>query len=78
MARQTTVKALPRTVSVVRGRDEERRIEGERRRQDKGNQHHNPPQTTIVVGGRDKRVKTKHEMERRHNPQSHEEGKVPS
>ena len=32
------------------------------------------PQATIMAGGRDKKAKTKHEMERRHNPQTREGG----
>ena len=42
MARQTTVKTLPRAVSGVGGEDDERRIE-EHMREDKRNQHQNPP-----------------------------------
>ena len=58
MTRQTTVKTLPRTVSVAAGRDEERRIEGEHRREDKENQVKTPPLATIVAGGARQKAKT--------------------
>ena len=59
MIRQTTIKNLPRTASVAEGgRDEERRIEGERRRYDKGNQRQNPPAGRHRGGGRDEKAKT--------------------
>ena len=58
MARPTTVKTLPRIVGVAGGRDEERRIEGEHRREDKENQSQNPPAGYHRGGGgRDKRRK---------------------
>ena len=79
MARPTTVKTLPRIVSVPGGgRGEEKRIEREHRREDKGNQSENPPQATIVAGGGGTKGENQHEMERWHNPQSREGGEVPS
>ena len=77
MARPTTVKTLPRIVGVAGGRDEERRIEGEHRREDKENQSHNPPAGYRRGGGGETRGENQHEMERWHSPQSREGG-VPS
>ena len=77
MARQT-VKILPRTVSVAGGRDEERRLEENTGAKTRETNIKTLPQATIVTGGRDKNAKTKHEMERRYNPQSREGGEVPS
>ena len=58
MARPTIVKTLPRTVNVAEGgRDEERRIE-EHRREDKGNQHQNPPASYNRGGGTRQKAKT--------------------
>ena len=75
MARQTTVKTLPCTVSVAGGgRDEEKRIEGEHRREDKGNEIQNPPAGYHRGGGGETKGENKHEMERWHNPQSGEGG----
>ena len=78
MARQTTVETPPRTVSVAEGgRDEETRIEGEHRREDKGNRSPDPPAGYHRGGGARQNAKNHHKMERRHKPQSHEEGEVP-
>ena len=55
-------------------RDEERRIEGEHRREDKGNQSQNPPTGYHRGGGGETKGENQHEMERWHNPQSREEG----
>ena len=49
MARPTTDKTLPRTVNVAGRRHEERRIGGEHRRKDKGNQHQNPPAGLALI-----------------------------
>ena len=58
MARPTTVKTLPRIVGVAAGRDEERRIEGEHRGEDKENQSHNPPAGYHRGGGARQEAKT--------------------
>jgi len=60
------------------GRDEERRIEGQHRREDKENQSQNPPAGYHRGGGGETRGENQHKMERWHNPQSREGGKVPS
>ena len=57
MARQNTVKTLPRTVSVAGGEDEERRIE-KHWREDNGNQHQNPPANYNRSGGTRQKAKT--------------------
>ena len=60
------------------GRDEERRIEGEHRREDKENQSQNSPASYHRGGGGETRGENQHKMERWHNPQSREGGEVPS
>ena len=60
------------------GRDEERRNEGEHRREDKGNRSQNPPAGYHRGGGGETRGENQHKMERWHHPQSREGGKVPS
>ena len=71
---------LPRTASVAwGGRDEERRIEGECRCYDKGNQRQNPPTGHHRDGGARWKGENQRGMERWHNSQSCEGGKeVPS
>ena len=76
-ARRTTVVTLPRMVGVAGGRDEEGRIEGEHRREDKENQSQNPP-AGYHRGGGETKGENQHEMERWHNPWSREGGEVPS
>ena len=56
------------------GRDEERRIEGQHRREDKENQSQNPPAGYHRGGGGETRGENQHKMERWHNPQSREGG----
>ena len=53
-------------------RDEERRVEVEHRREDKGNLSQNPPAGYHRGGGGETRGEKQHEMERWHNPQSRE------
>ena len=57
------------------GRDEERRIEGQHRREDKENQSQNPPAGYHRGGGGETRGENQHKMERWHNPQSREGGR---
>ena len=77
MARQTTVKIVPRTVSVAGGRDEKKRAEREHRREDKGNQNQKPPAGYHRGGGGETKGENQHGMERWHNPQSREGVEVP-
>ena len=72
MARQTTVKTFPRTVSVAEG-DETKKSElkdntGAKTRETKVKPL---PNITIVAGGA-RKGENLHEMERWHNPQSRE------
>ena len=79
MARQTTVKTLPRTVSVAGGRDEGRQILQENTgAKTRKTNIKTLPQAAIVAGGRDQKAKAKNEMEKRRNPQSRAGGEVPS
>ena len=57
------------------GRDEERRIEVEHRREDKGSQSQRPPARYHRGGGGETKGENQHEMERWHNPQSREGGR---
>ena len=76
MARQTHVKALPRTVSVAGGGETEKselkENTGAKTRETKVK---TLPQATIVAGGSETKGENQHEMERWHNPQSREGGK---
>ena len=77
MAKPTTVKTLPRIVGVAGGRDEERRIKGEHRREDKENQSQNPP-AGYHRGGRarqEAKTNTKEKGGTIHSPAG---GEVPS
>ena len=74
MARPTTVKPLPRIVGVAGGRDEETRIEGEHRREDKGKQSKKPSAGYHRGGRGEAKGENQHELERWHNPQSREGG----
>ena len=60
------------------GREEARRIEGEQKREDKGEQSQNPPAGYHRGGGGETKGEDQHETERWHNPQSREGGGVPS
>ena len=58
-ARLATVKTLPRTTNWAGGRDEERRIEGQRKHYDKRNRRQNPPAGHHRGGGRGEKEKVK-------------------
>ena len=77
MARPTTVKILPRIVSVAGGREttkgELKENTGSKTRETKVTL----PQATIVAGEGETKGENQHEMGRWHNPQSREGG-VPS
>ena len=79
MARQTTVKTLPRTVSVAGGgetkKGELKENTGAKTRKTKVK---TLPQATIVAGGGETQGENQHGIERWHNPQSREGGQVPS
>ena len=78
MARPTTVKTLPRIVGVAGGRDEERRIEGERRREDEGNQKSKPSRMLPSWrGGQRQKAKTNTKW-KGDTTQSREGGRCPA
>ena len=77
MARPTTVKILPRIVSVAGGGETKKgELKENTGASTRGTKVKSLPQATIVAGGRETKGENQHEMERWHNLQSREGGKA--
>ena len=77
MARQTTVKTLPRNASVARGSETKKgELKENAGAMTRETNVKTLPQVTIVAGGRD--GENQHETERWHDPQTREGGKCPA
>ena len=76
MARPTTVKILPRIVSVAGGGETKKgELKENTGASTRGTKVKSLPQATIVAGGRETKGENQHDIERWHNPQSRQGGK---